>query len=118
MIDMGGFMRKSFDRHLNIFWSYNGRPYSEDNLTRAFITTLSSLEKFQQIEFINWFIEEKIEGENLEISFDLQNPYLNIEKEVKKSKKRIMIGFNPSGECWGNEKYYNILAMSQQTVDK
>ena len=102
-------MKKSYDRHLNIFWSYNGRPYSEDNLTRAFITTLSSLEKFQQIEFINWFTEEKIEGENLEISFDLQNPYLNIDKEVKKSKKRIMIGFNPSGKCWGNEEYYNIL---------
>jgi hypothetical protein len=39
----------------------------------------------------------------------ISNPYLNIEKEIKKAKKRIMIGFNPSGKCWGNKKYYNIL---------
>lgn len=98
-------MRKSFDRHLNIFWSYNGKPYLEDNLTRSFITALSFLNRVQQIEFINWFIEDKIEVDEVEISFDLQNPYLDIEKEIKKAKKRIMIGFNPTGKSWGNENY-------------
>lgn len=101
-------MRRSFDRHLNIFWSYNGNPYLEDNLTRAFIMTLSSLNNLEQIEFINWFIDGKLEGNGIEISFDLQNPYLNIEEEIKKAGKRIMIGFNPTGKSWGDEKY-NIL---------
>ncbi|MGL5595295.1 MAG: hypothetical protein ACRDDH_15290 [Cetobacterium sp.] len=103
-------MRKSYDRHLNIFWSYNGKPYLEDNLTRAFITTLSFLNKAQQIEFINFFIGDKvIEEDDVEISFDLQNPYLDIDKEIKKAKRRIMIGFNPSGKCWGNQEDYEIL---------
>lgn len=98
-------MKKSFDRHLNIFWSYNGRPYLEDNLTRAFIITLSSLEKLQQIEFINWFIEDKLEVDEIDISFNLQNPYLDIDREIKRAKKRVLVGFNPTGKSFGNEKH-------------
>ena len=98
-------MKRSFDRHLNVFWCYNGKPYLEDNLTRAFITTLSFLDKNKQIEFIKWFIEDEIKMSEIKVSFDLQKPYLDIDTEIKKAKKRIMIGFNPTGECWGSENY-------------
>lgn len=101
-------MRKSFDRHLNIFWNYNGNPYLEDNLTRAFITTLSFLNKNEQLDFLSWFIDEKLDSDEINITFDLQNPYLDINKEIKKAKKRILIGFNPNGKTWGGQDY-NIL---------
>ncbi|MGL5124143.1 MAG: hypothetical protein ACRC6K_08365 [Fusobacteriaceae bacterium] len=35
---------------------------------------------------------------------DLQNPYLDINNEIKTAKKRVMVGFNPTGKTWGNEE--------------
>lgn len=102
-------MYESYDRHLNIFWQYNGNPYLEDNITRAFINTLSLSSKTLQINMINFLIsdiEEKIETDNLaeiEIKYDLQNPFI---KDISSKKcKKILIGLNPNGLEWGEETY-------------
>lgn len=112
-------MKKSYDRHLNLFWCYNGKPYLEDNLTRAFITTLSSLNKVQKINFINWFSGESIStSDDMEITFDLQNPYLDINNEIKSAKKRVLVGFNPTGKSWGNEEYRILDNIKSYEFDK
>lgn len=112
-------MRKSHDRHLNLFWCYNGKPYLEDNLTRAFITTLSSLNKVQQVNFINWFSGECIStSDDTEITFDLQNPYLDITNEIKNAKRRVLVGFNPTGKSWGNEEYSILDNIESYKFDK
>lgn len=102
-------MKKSFDKHLNIFWNYTGGPGLEDNITRSFILTLSSLKKDQQLQVINNLINKNhfINSDNLEINFDLQNPYLKKE-EIAKAPFRYLVGLNPSGKAWGN-KLYDVL---------
>lgn len=102
-------MNKSFDKHLNLFWNYNGNPYLEDNLTRAFIVTLSSLSTQEQINFINFFTNQNLNyTEDTTVTFDLQNPYVPKET-IAKTHNKFLIGFNPSGKVWGDKKYNSIL---------
>ncbi|MFA6877670.1 MAG: hypothetical protein WCQ76_02075, partial [Fusobacterium sp.] len=102
-------MKKSFDKHLNLFWNYTGGPGLEDNITRSFILTLSSLGKDQQLQVINNLIKENhfTNSDNLEITYDLQNPYLK-KDEITKAPFRYLVGLNPSGKTWGNE-FHKIL---------
>ena len=50
-------MKKSYDRHLNVFWQYNGNPHLEDNITKALINILSLTNDKLKIEIINLFLE-------------------------------------------------------------
>ena len=86
-------MYESYDRHLNIFWQYNGNPYLEDNITRALINTLSLTNDNLRLEIINFFLEslgeEKIVND-VQITFDLQNPYIKNIKDL--NCKKLLIG--------------------------
>lgn len=110
-------MHKSYDKHLNIFWSYNGSPYLEDNLTRAFIITLSFLRKEEQVNIIEELIGEKLKlAEDFTIRFDLQNPYI---KNIRESScKKYLVGFNPSGKTWGSQFHKVLEKFQDYTFDE
>ena len=94
---------ESYDRHLNIFWSYNGKPHWEDNITKALINTLSMSEVKVQIEIIEYLLKEKItfQEKSINIKYDLQNPYI---KNIKETKcKKYLVGLNPTGDIWSKE---------------
>lgn len=97
-------MKRSYDQHLNVFWQYNGNPHLEDNITRALINTLSLTNDNLRLEIINFFLEslgeEKIVND-VQITFDLQNPYIKNIKDL--NCKKLLIGLNPSGKEWGSE---------------
>ena len=111
-------MKKSLDRHLNLFWNYSGNAGKEDNMTRALINTLEFLEEGDKISFIKYILEkfeEKNEEvrivlkelgdfdmEDIKVKFDLQNPYINVKDE---KCLKLLMGLNPSGETWDEDFY-------------
>lgn len=106
-------MRKSNDKHLNIFWSYGGNPNLEDNLTRAFIVTLSCMEKKIQLKIIEELLGENLDLENnFEISYDLQNPYIKNIRDL--DCKKYLVGFNPTGKTWGSDLHEIALEKFQE----
>lgn len=111
-------MEKSYDKHLNVFWSYGGKPYLEDNITRAFIITLSFLPKEKQLKFINFFINKNYEfSDEIEITFDLQNPYI-LKDDIQKAEEKYLIGLNPTGEVWGEKILNDILNLNLHRTSK
>lgn len=95
-------MKESYDRHLNVFWNYNGNPHWEDNLTKAFINTLQMSSQEDQISIINHFIEENFlnKNEKYTITYDLQNPYLTTDFIKNQTCKKVLVGFNPNADVW------------------
>lgn len=96
-------MKESYDKHLNVFWNYNGNPHWEDNLTKAFINTLQMSSLEEQIQIINYFINEKDfldVNEEYQITYDLQNPYLTTDFLISQNCRKILVGFNPNGDIW------------------
>ena len=91
------------DPHLNVFWQYDGNPYLENNITKAFINVFDSLDN-QNKRFVvkNLFNINVLEG-NIKYDFYLQKkPTIEIVEKVPE-ENRIMFGFSPTGKCWGFE---------------
>ena len=95
-------MKKSYDKHLNIFMTYGTDCRKENNITKAFINTLmyADNEKFDKIEFLKELIGDKhkeILEKNDYLEYDLQNPV--DKEEIKKSNvKKVLIGLSPFEE--------------------
>ena len=94
---------RSTDKHLNIFWNYNGNPHWEDNITKAFINTLSMSSKRVQVDMIELLLKEKISCsiEDLDIEYDLQNPFIQGIEAL--DCKKYLVGISPTGKVWGDE---------------
>ena len=106
-------MKKSFDKHLNIFMSYGSDCKLENNITKALINTLeyANKEKFDKIEFLRELIgDDKYEilekGKDYYLEFDLQNPYISREEIRKINIPKYLIGLSPEEEK--GKEYYNI----------
>lgn len=98
-------MKESYDKHLNVFWNYNGNPHWEDNLTKAFINTLQMSSNQDQVKIINEFINEEYLSidEKYYITYDLQNPYISLKEIGDSNCKKVLVGFNPNGDIWDTE---------------
>ena len=91
------------DRHLNVFCGYDSE-HLENNITKALINTFDSFDESEKRRFCNYLLDQS--GKQLpdvEIrtySFLQKKPD---ETEIKSvpSENRIMIGFSPTGKCWG-----------------
>lgn len=97
MIDYKGLR----DCHLNIFWQYDGKPYLENNITKAFINSIDSLSDVKKKEVLFDLFGIKLKGEKIKLEFYLQKkPAVSKIKEFNEDN-RLMFAFSPTGKCWG-----------------
>lgn len=89
------------DCHLNIFWQYDGKPYLENNITKAFINSIDSLTDTKKKEILFSLFDIKVDGNKLDLEFYLQRKPSVSKIEEFDEDKRIMFAFSPTGKCWG-----------------
>lgn len=89
------------DCHLNIFWQYDGKPYLENNITKAFINSIDSLTDTKKKEVLFSLFGIKVDCNKLDLEFYLQRKPSVSKIEEFDENKRIMFAFSPTGKCWG-----------------
>lgn len=97
MIDYKGLR----DRHLNLFWQYDGKPYLENNITKAFINSIDSLSDVKKKKALFDLFGIELKGEKIQLEFYLQKKPLVSEVKEFNEDKRLMFAFSPTGKCWG-----------------
>ena len=88
------------DRHLNMFWFYNGAPTLENNITKAMINTFDALSNEQKIDFLEKICKIDI---NYALTYKLYLQSAPRECEVERTPiaNRKLIAFSPTGKSWG-----------------
>lgn len=99
---MGNF-KGLIDNHLNLFWQYDGKPYLENNITKAFINTLDGLSEAQVRKVLFSLLGIDIKEGKMKIDFYLQKKPDPSKVEEFDEANRIMFAFSPTGKCWGVE---------------
>lgn len=102
------------DRHLNVFINYGDTHHLENNLTKAFIHTLSFLDTAQQLHLLADWLEEprlnQLDVSTTDIHFGLQIQPPELAIENIPMANRLQLGICPTGEAW-NENLLNLGAL-------
>lgn len=97
MIDYKGLR----DFHLNAFWQYDGRPHLENNITKAFINSIDSLnDDDKRIVFSSIFGIDVLDGK-MKVDYYLQKKPEPVKVLSFPEENRVMFAFSPTGKCWG-----------------
>ena len=100
-------LKNAHDKHLNVFWQYDGKPWLENNITKALINTFDSLDDSDKKTFFKeLFGIELAKDRDYTFKYHLQkDPEKNkVEKNKVKefNKKNIrLFAFSPTGKAWG-----------------
>lgn len=97
MIDYKGLR----DKHLNIFWQYDGKPYLENNITKAFINSIDSLDIDDKRTVFSFIFNIDVPHGNMKVEYYLQSKPESAKVLSFSKENRVMFGFCPTGECWG-----------------
>ena len=91
-----------WDSHLNVFYQYDGKPWLENNITKAFIHTLESLKEKDEREFLSNLLDLTFPEGQFTIDCYLQSKPTKVEEMVKNlpEDKRYLFAFSPSGKSW------------------
>lgn len=89
------------DCHLNIFWQYDGKPHLENNITKAFINSIDSLDELDKRKIFKSLFGLELEDGKLTTEFYLQKKPDSVKVRSFPENSRIMFGFSPTGKCWG-----------------
>ena len=89
------------DPYLNVFYAYGGKAHLENNITKAFVNVLESLNDNQLKRVVNDLFHFELKDGNYKISFFLQKK--PSEELVEKYPNRVMFAFSPTGKSWGIE---------------
>lgn len=89
------------DCHLNIFWQYDGKPHLENNITKAFINSIDSLDELDKRKIFKSLFGLELEDGKLTTEFYLQKKPDSSKILSFPEDSRIMFGFSPTGKCWG-----------------
>lgn len=95
-------MRINSDRHKNIFWSYDGNPEHENNITKAIINYLQYSPLETQIDILAFVLGDRIDLREIAVSkveYSLQAP----DYDAKDFKHRYLLGVSPTGKTWSGE---------------
>ena len=87
------------DPHLNVFYSYGNNAHLENNVTKAFINVLQSLNEKQFKDVVLNLFGFHLPTGKYNCTFYLQKKPR--EDMVKKYSTRIMFAFSPTGKRWG-----------------
>ena len=102
MIDASVLLKNKSDKHLNVFWQYDGKPWLENNITKALINTFESLESDSKKDFIRSFFGVDLSGE-VTYRYYLQTSPDKEDIESVDEDKRLLFAFSPTGKSWGTE---------------
>lgn len=89
------------DPHLNVFYTYGDKSHLENNITKAFVNVLQSLNNKEFREIVKTIFGFELPKGNYLSTFYLQRKPK--EDFVKCYPNRIMFAFSPSGKSWGFE---------------
>lgn len=101
MISAGILLKNKTDKHLNVFWQYDGKPWLENNITKALINTFESLDNTGKEKFAQSFFE--IPSLNGKITYKYYLQTSPGEEEIRKipEENRCLFAFSPTGKSWG-----------------
>lgn len=89
------------DPHLNIFYAYGDKTHLENNITKAFINVLQSLNDGQLRRVARKLFNFKLPNGSYQCFYYLQRkPKDDL---VDSFHNRIMFAFSPTGKAWGIE---------------
>ncbi len=91
------------DRHLNIFWQYNGQPHLENNITKSFINTLDALSQKDKVKVIKDIFDIKLPAGEITFSYYLQTSPAKEVIEKFSKPTRLLFAFSPTGKTWGHD---------------
>lgn len=98
-------LKNRSDKHLNVFWQYDGKPELENNITKAFINTFDSLDYESKLIVVDELFGIKLEKENkYEFSYGLQHDPDDETNRIIKSvddNNKVLFAFSPTGKCRG-----------------
>ena len=103
MIDAKVLLKNKNDKHLNVFWQYNGSPWLENNITKALINTFESLDDESKNDFILTFFGISLSGKSITYKYFLQTKPDKAEIESIDENRRLLFAFSPTGKSWGAE---------------
>ena len=102
MIDASVLLKYKADKHLNVFWQYDGKPWLENNITKALINTFESLECDSKKDFIQSFFGIDL-SDRVTFRYYLQTSPDKEDIESVDEDKRLLFAFSPTGKSWGTE---------------
>lgn len=87
---------------MNIFCQYEGNSRLENNITKAFIHTIESMDNQSQHSFLEKLLNISIPSDNFSIECYLQTKPVNYETKVQTidAGKRYLFAFSPTGKAW------------------
>lgn len=86
---------------MNAFWQYDGRPHLENNITKAFINSIDSLnDDDKRIVFSSIFGIDVLDGK-MKVDYYLQKKPEPVKVLSFPEENRVMFAFSPTGKCWG-----------------
>lgn len=103
MINAKILLKNKSDEHLNVFWQYDGKPWLENNITKALINTFESLSSSSKKKFIQTFFGFSSLSEEVTYKFYLQKSPEDKEIKSIKESNRLLFAFSPTGKSWGAE---------------
>lgn len=118
MINASILLKNKEDEHLNVFWQYEGKPWLENNITKAFINTFDSLSINNKLTVLAELFNIDLDNtDNYRFQFFLQKESVPIEKakEVVSEDNRILFAFSPTGKSWG---YSGIDKNNKEQIEK
>ena len=101
MINANVLLKHRTDKHLNVFWQYDGRPWLENNITKAFINTIDSLEANSKRKLFRELFGFVLPKADLSFEYYLQtSPDTDLLNRISDSNK-VLFAFSPTGKSWG-----------------
>ncbi len=87
------------DPHLNVFYTYGDKAHLENNITKAFVNVLESMNESELSAVIKELFDFILPNGSISTTYYLQKK--PSEELVLKYPNKVMFAFSPTGKAWG-----------------